>query len=58
MASTEHRQLALELTKLTIQSGQTSHAAWGQYRDDPDKWRAFVQKVYKECIATISTEED
>jgi hypothetical protein len=43
-------ELALELTKLTLQGHTASNTSWVTLASDPDKWGAYVRDVYDKCL--------
>jgi hypothetical protein len=43
-------ELALELTKLTLQYHTASNTSWVTLVSDPDKWGAYVRDVYDKCL--------
>jgi hypothetical protein len=43
-------ELALELTKLTLQYHTASNTSWVTLASDPDKWGAYVRDVYDKCL--------
>jgi hypothetical protein len=42
-------ELALELTKLTLQYHTASNTSWVSLASDPDKWGAYIRDVYDKC---------
>jgi hypothetical protein len=43
-------ELALELTKLTLQYRTASNTSWVTLANDPEKWGAYVRDVYDKCL--------
>ena len=46
-------ELALELTKLTLQYHTASNTSWVTLASDPDKWGAYVRDVYDKCLKDL-----
>jgi len=49
-----HRELALELTKLTLETRNFGHMEWSDLSGSPEKWKEYVQRLYAECLATVA----
>jgi len=43
-------ELALELTKLTLQYRTASNTSWVMLANDPEKRGAYVRDVYDKCL--------
>jgi hypothetical protein len=48
-------ELALELTKLTLQYHTASNTSWVTLASDPEKWGAYVRDVYDKCLKGLKT---